>query len=152
MSVHDILIADAVVSLLSDASDELPNGTIVERRLLPIYRPSDLVVARVAVAPRMQSRTLASRSSSKREHVVQIAPHKNAAMVDGQPSEADLAEFVGLMNAIGDAIERAAKAGTIGGATLISMTTEPLYDIEAAKSMNVLRGVWTVMFSRLAKA
>ena len=73
-------------------------------------------------------------------------------MVDGQPSETDLAAFVGLMQLIGDVIERASMAGTIGGATLVSMSTEPLYDIEAAKSMNVLRGVWTVTFSRIAKA
>jgi hypothetical protein len=147
----DIAIADSVVSILTAAASEFPTGSVIERRCLPLYKTSQLRLPRIAVAPRLQSRDNASRAHSRREHVVQIAPHLMAEHVDGQVSEEQLANFLGIMETIADVIERAGNARhSFAGATFARMTTEPLYDIQTAQSPGFIRGVLTCTFVRLA--
>jgi hypothetical protein len=147
----DVAIADAVVARLTAAASELPEGSVIERRLLPAYKTSQLRLPRICVAPRLQSRDNASRKHSRREHVVQIAPHLMAEHDDGQVSEAQLATFVGIMETVADIIERAALANHLfAGATFVRMATEPLYDIQTTQTPGYIRGVLTCTFVRLA--
>jgi hypothetical protein len=147
----DIAIADAVVTVLTTAASELPEGSVIERRLLPIYKTSQLRLPRIAVAPRLQSRDNASRKHSRREHIVQIAPHLMAEHVEGQVSEEQLATFLGIMETVADIIERAGNAShSFAGATFARMSTEPLYDVQTTQSPGFMRGVLTCTFVRLA--
>lgn len=155
----DIALADSVVAVITAAADQLPAGTIVERRLLPIYSTDQLQELRIAVAPRLQSRAAAggSRSRTTREHVVQIAPHLMAAHDDdGQVCESALAEFVGIVETIADAIEAASRQRADDGNTLFAgasysaLATEPLYDPDQLQTPGVMRSVLTVTFRRLA--
>ncbi len=83
----DIQIVDLIVSALdaakSDWPDPFANSITIERKLLPRYEPDSLREARVAVAPRAQSRDLVSRAATSREHMVQIAPHWFPKITDG---------------------------------------------------------------------
>ncbi len=155
----DIALADSVVAVITAAADQFPAGTIIERRLFPIYSTDELQELRIAVAPRLQSRAVAggSRSSSTREHVVQIAPHLMAEHDDdGQVCEAALAAFLGIVEIIADAIESAAKQRDSHGNTLFAgasystLATEPLYDPDQLQSPGVMRAVLTVTFRRIA--
>lgn len=155
----DIALADSVVAVITAAADQFPAGTIIERRLLPIYSTDQLQDLRIAVAPRIQSRSVAggARSRTAREHVVQIAPHLMAVHDDdGQVCEAALAEFLGIVETIADTIEAAAKQRDdygntrFAGASYSTLATEPLYDPDQLQSPGVMRAVLTVTFRRIA--
>jgi len=145
----DIAIADAVVTVLQAQAAQLPEDTIVERKLLPIYKPRDLETPRIAVAPRLHSREPKSRVSTDRQHVIQIAPHWQLT-----PSETEeqAESFLELMQTIADVIEVAGRSQLFAGATYLRMTSEPLYDSDLLASQNIFRGVWTLTFKQLATA
>ncbi len=68
---------------------------------------------RIVVAPRTQSRDLASRKATTRQHVIQIAPHWFPTVTSGQISEDDLQLFCEVMEAIADIIERTAQSPNV---------------------------------------
>lgn len=145
----DIAIADAVVTVLNAAIAELVDDTIVERRILPIYKQHELTTPRIAVAPRLQAREPASRVTTDRQHIIQIAPHWR---LDPTKTEEQGETFLSLMETIADIIERTGRIQRFAGASFLRMTSEPLYDNDAMQSPGVLRGIWTITFKQLASA
>lgn len=148
---RDVEIADALVAIV-DAAGCVPEGATIERRLMPIYTVDALDQMRIAIAPRAHSREWSSRRSTRRDHIVQIAPHLRARVDDaGQIDEAQLVAFVGTVEAIADAIELYAQSNTIAGATLQTIQTDPLYDPDALQSPGVLRAVLTLSLRIIAE-
>jgi len=145
----DIAIADAVVTVLTAAIAELVEDTIVERRTRPIYKLHEIATPRIAVAPRLQARKPASRASTERQHIVQVAPHWR---LDPASAEEQGETFLSLMDTIADIIERTGRIQRFADASFMEMTTEPLYDTDATQSPGILRGVWTITFKLIASA